>query len=76
MQLNHDILYTREFSNCSQNSLEHFTILVGKLYLHLVSPHFPYDFCKSSPNSLSVERNMRCSLIAGQSRVALQNSIE
>ena len=41
MQLNQDILYTREFSNCSQNLLEHFTILVEKPYLHLlVLPHF------------------------------------
>ena len=74
MQLNHDILYTHEFSNCSQDSLEHFTLLVEKV-LHLLTT-FPHDFCKFSPNSLSVERNMRFSLIAGHSRVALQNSIE
>ena len=77
MQLNHNILYTYEFKNCSQNSLEHFAILVEKPYLHLfLSPHFPYDFCQTSPNSESVERNMTFSLIAGHSRVALQNSIE
>ena len=49
--------YIREFSECSQHSLEH---LVGssRKIVFSVLPPFPYDFCKSSQNLQPVEGSM------------------